>query len=256
MADAFCATMTHVTHRTDHLPGHAFTSFDDRVRHLDEQHAMIEAMLTGWANQQQSRMLASNTIEVRVRLHPTIPEFTSEFPWRWRPGDVEDFTSSLLSGTNRRSHSTIRGYQLSIRLFCEFVTDQRYDWPNECLRHFGDHPVQICHRWNTVEHLAEFEGRPEVRALTYDEVQHFPMSATNGSRRSAGAAGRERWRHCEMPRSSRPSTPGLSGDERWPGLTSPTCDTTRTHHSGNHWACFRSATERPSGAGHRAAATS
>lgn len=174
------------------LAGHAQSLLDDRVRHLDEHRAVFEAMLTGWANQQQSRMLASNTIEVRLRLLRRFQEFTGEFPWRWGPGDVEDFTSSLLSDTKRRSHSTIRGYQLSIRLFCDFVTDQRYAWPNECLRRFGDHPVQICHSWNTVEHLSEFEGRPEVRALTYDELQHFfdvcdERVASIGRRRRKGS---------------------------------------------------------------------
>lgn len=88
-------------------------------------------------------------------------------------GGCGEFTASLLSGTRRLSHSTIRNYQLAIRLFCEFITDHRYDWSSECVRRFGEHPIQICHHWNTVEHLSEFEGRPEVRALTYDELQTF-----------------------------------------------------------------------------------
>jgi hypothetical protein len=60
-----------------------------------------------------------------------------------------------------------------VRLFCEFITDGRYRWGEECQKRFGTHPVQICHRWNTSAHLAEFEGRPGVRALTYDELERF-----------------------------------------------------------------------------------
>ena len=39
------------------------------------------------------------------------------------------------------------------------------------MRRFGAPPVQICHEWNTAEHVSEYEGRPGRRALTYDEVQ-------------------------------------------------------------------------------------
>ena len=31
--------------------------------------------------------------------------------------------------------------------------------------------MQICHEWNTVAHVVDYEGRPARRALTYDEVQ-------------------------------------------------------------------------------------
>ena len=31
----------------------------------------------------------------------------------------------------------------------------------------------MCHEWNTVAHLNDYEGRPERRPLTYDEVQRL-----------------------------------------------------------------------------------
>jgi len=34
-------------------------------------------------------------------------------------------------------------------------------------------PVQVCHEWNTVAHLNEYEGKPQRRPLTYDELQQF-----------------------------------------------------------------------------------
>jgi hypothetical protein len=54
-----------------------------------------------------------------------------------------------------------------------FITDSRYGWSAACLEEFGQFPVQVCHDWNAAEHVAEFEGRPGRRALTYDELQQF-----------------------------------------------------------------------------------
>ena len=41
-----------------------------------------------------------------------------------------------------------------------------YGWAAECETRFGTHPVQICQPWNTAVHRAEFEARPQRRALT------------------------------------------------------------------------------------------
>jgi hypothetical protein len=37
--------------------------------------------------------------------------------------------------------------------------------------HDGRAPAQILHEWNSVTHVAEFEGQPGRRPLTYEEVQ-------------------------------------------------------------------------------------
>jgi site-specific recombinase XerD len=67
--------------------------------------------------------------------------------------------------------STLRGYQVSLRLFVEFICDQRYGWPAVCVHRFGQAPTAVLHEWNSMVHAAEFEGRPGRRPLTYDEVQ-------------------------------------------------------------------------------------
>ncbi|WP_228769862.1 tyrosine-type recombinase/integrase [Actinokineospora alba] len=141
------------------------------VRHLDPETAVFDAMLSGWERQQQSRFLRPETMAPRVRLIRRFAEFAGLYPWRWTPGEVEAFTADLVSGARPRAHSTIRGYQLTIRLFCEFITDPRYGWPTECEQRFGQVPAQICHEWNTVAHLSDVEGQPGRRALTYEEVQ-------------------------------------------------------------------------------------
>lgn len=67
----------------------------------------------------------------------------------------------------------MRGYQGELRLFMEFLTDPRYDWSARCLTAFGTAPRQICHEWNTLEHLSDFEGKPTRRPLTFDEVEQL-----------------------------------------------------------------------------------
>lgn len=153
------------------LEGAAHLVLASGVRHLDEAAAVFEAMLEGWDRQQRSRFLRVETIAPRVRLLRRFAEFTGQYPWQWGPGEVEAFTTELVSGPAPLAHSTVRGYQLTLRLFCEFITDARYGWPAECEQRFGEVPAQICHEWNTVAHLVEVECRPGRRALTYEEVQ-------------------------------------------------------------------------------------
>lgn len=143
------------------------------VVHLDEEQAVFEAMLEGWARQQKSRMLGDSTIDARGALLRRFRDFADTYPWEWTAGDVEDFTVSLMSGPGRRAPSTIRGYHLSLRMFCDYLMDGRYEWPRVCRDRFGQVPSQVCHEWNTVVHLNDYEGHPARRPFTYDELQHL-----------------------------------------------------------------------------------
>ena len=86
---------------------------------------MFEAMLRGWARQQTSRQLSITTIEQRESHVRRFGKFTNDWPWSWTPTDVEDWTASLRSG-RARAHSTVRGYQNAVGLFCDYRTDTRY----------------------------------------------------------------------------------------------------------------------------------
>jgi hypothetical protein len=79
--------------------------------------AVFEAMLAGWRAQQCSRLLAAATVEWRERIVRRFAAFTDELPWRWTAGDVEEWTSELLSGAGH-AHSTIRAYQGAVSCFC------------------------------------------------------------------------------------------------------------------------------------------
>ncbi|MFK5634246.1 tyrosine-type recombinase/integrase [Ornithinimicrobium sp. LYQ103] len=153
------------------VPGAAELVLAPGVVHLDEPAAVYEAMLAGWGRQQKSRLLADGTVEPRLALVRRFAEFTGTRPWEWTAADVEDFTASLMSGKGRLAASTIRGYHVTLRLFCDYLLDGRYGWVGQCDRRFGAVPSQVCHDFNTAAHLVEYEGSPARRPFAYDEVQ-------------------------------------------------------------------------------------
>ncbi|HWR48438.1 MAG: tyrosine-type recombinase/integrase [Pseudonocardiaceae bacterium] len=157
------------------LAGAAHLELVSGVAQLRPEDAMVEAMLRGWRAQQASRGLREATIIARERLVRSFVEFSNEYPWRWTPAHVDEWSLSL-TGERHLAPSTIRSYQCDLRLFTEFVTDNaRYGWASACEREFGPgvHPVPIVHEWNSIAHLNDYEGNPEARAFTREELQRF-----------------------------------------------------------------------------------
>ena len=157
------------------LAGAAHLELVSGVAQLRPEDAMVEAMLRGWAAQQAARGLREETISARERLVRQFAEFTNEYPWRWTPAHVDEWSLSL-TGERHLVPSTIRSYQCDLRLFTEFLTDNaRYGWASACEREFGPgvHPVPIVHEWNSIAHLNAYEGNPEARAFTREELQRF-----------------------------------------------------------------------------------
>ena len=134
---------------------------------------LFDQMLAGWTAQQTSRMLAAQTIRYRVSQVRRFADFCGTPPWEWSAGDIEEWTTSLVSGDRALSVSTMRAYQNSVGLFCDYLTDRRYGWTERCMEAFGTHPVQVCHEWNTVVHTGDHEARPTVRPLSRQELQAF-----------------------------------------------------------------------------------
>lgn len=153
------------------VPGSASVVLADGVSFLHPEDAVLDAMLEGWAAQQHSRLLAASTVENRGFTVRRFVVFTNEYPWRWGPADVEEWTSSLVG--EGLAHSTIRNYQMAVGLFLAYVCDARYGWAERCEGCFGTHPVQIFHEWNTAVHRSDGEGRPERRPLSRLELQRF-----------------------------------------------------------------------------------
>ncbi|MFJ9843821.1 tyrosine-type recombinase/integrase [Kitasatospora sp. NPDC101155] len=141
------------------------------VVHLDPPPAVFRAMIEGWAVQQRTRFLKATTIQARIELVKRFAAYTNEYPWQWQAAEVEAFIDHLRSQPRPIVVSTARGYQNTLRLFMEYVTDARYGWQHVCEGEFGQVPTQILHEWNTVAHVTDYEGDPRRRPLTYDEVQ-------------------------------------------------------------------------------------
>ena len=155
------------------LAGAAHLELVSGVVQLRPQDAMVEAMLRGWRAQQAARGLAGG--------HGRRPgsgwcagSWSSPTSTRGggRPAHVDEW-SLWLTSEKHLAPSTIRGYQGELRLFSEFLIDARYGWVVACEEAFGTHPVPICHEWNTIAHLNDYEGRPEARPFTREEMQRF-----------------------------------------------------------------------------------
>ncbi|MHB8246090.1 MAG: tyrosine-type recombinase/integrase [Acidimicrobiales bacterium] len=156
------------------LAGSAQLELVSGVAQLRPEDATFEAMLRGWRAQQVARGLRAETIGARERLVRRFAAETNEYPWRWGPRHVEEWTLCLTAELHL-APSTIRGYQVDLRLFGDYLTDPRYGWARICEDSFGEgvFPVAICHEWNTIAHLSDYEGNPEARPFSREELQRF-----------------------------------------------------------------------------------
>ena len=80
------------------LAGAAHLELVSGVVQLRPEDAMVEAMLRGWRAQQTARGLREDTIDPRERLVRRFVEFTNEYPWRWMPAHVDEWSLSLTGG--------------------------------------------------------------------------------------------------------------------------------------------------------------
>lgn len=176
----------------DHGAARALAS--PNVVQLDPERALFDAMLRGWENQQRARFLKESTIGARIRLVRRFAEFSDLYPWQWTPAEAEAWVSSLRSGAMPLKLSTLRSYEIELRVFCDFLLDSRYGWVKECSERFGQAPRQVFYEDNSIIHVGEYEGDPSRRPLSYDEVQAL-FDAADGR----AAKIRERGRKGALP---------------------------------------------------------
>lgn len=134
---------------------------------------VFDAMLDGWRAQMLARGLAVGTIETRCRLVRRFQEFCGEFPWQWRPVDIEDFLSTRRSGDRPISLTTLRSDSNAVAMFCAYLTHPAYGWTEFCEKTFGDIPSQICFDWNRPRHTTDDAMPPARRAFTKEELQRL-----------------------------------------------------------------------------------
>ncbi|WP_159930967.1 MULTISPECIES: tyrosine-type recombinase/integrase [Nocardia] len=128
-------------------------------------------MLRGWERQLLGgRRLAPRTVRGYLSPVRRFWGFTAEYPWHWTAAHFDEWMVDLVV-VHRRRKSTLRAYQGAVQDFCAYVTSPHYGWIAECENRFGTHPVQICHEWNTAAHLVDYEGGPDRRPMTREEIQ-------------------------------------------------------------------------------------
>ena len=110
------------------LPGAVGLVLAGNVVPLDPEPAVLAAMLEGWGRQQRARFLQNRTIAARARLVRRVAEFSGQYPWQWNAAEIEAFFGSLRCGGRPAAASTARGYQVTLRLFLDYLTDARYGW--------------------------------------------------------------------------------------------------------------------------------
>ncbi|HET9247343.1 MAG TPA: tyrosine-type recombinase/integrase [Xanthobacteraceae bacterium] len=148
--------------------------------------ALFEEMLEGWRRQQLSRRLSAPLIDGRERIVRRFAEFGG-WPWQWTSAQVEAWIAA-----GGWAHSTVRSYQGAVAVFLGYVCDPCYGWVAECEQRVGARPVQVCHEGNRAVHVADYEGRPERRPLTRQELQAFFDAADDRVERAA-ASRRKGW---------------------------------------------------------------
>ena len=181
------------------LAGSARLELVSGVVQLRPEDAMLEAMLRGWRAQQAARGLREDTIAPRERLVRRFGEFTGEYPWQWSPGHMDEWSLHL---TGRGAPGAVDDPRLPGHAAAVHrVPRGRTVWLGGGVRggvRPGRHPVAICHEWNTIAHLNDYEGNPEARPFTREEMQRFldyadeqVERAAKGKRKGALAAYRD-----------------------------------------------------------------
>jgi integrase len=120
-----------------------------------------------------ARGLVPATIKARCAVVSRFQAFTGEFPWSWRPVDIEDFLADLRSRDKPISLTTLRAYSNGVAMFCAYLTHQGYGWGEFCERTIGDVPSQICFEWNTPRHTTDDAVPPTRRSFSKAELQHL-----------------------------------------------------------------------------------
>lgn len=165
---------------------------DDTVGLLRADERVFGALLDGWSAQMLARGLQTNTIKNRWGVVRRFQSFSGEFPWSWRPVDLEDYFAERRSGDRPISLTTLRADSNAVAMFCSFLTNPAYGWAKLCEQTFGDIPTQICFDWNTPRHTADDAVPTARRAFTRAELAQL-FTVLDDEVDAGHAAGGKRW---------------------------------------------------------------
>lgn len=152
------------------MAGSARLVLVDGVALLHPEDQIFQAMLLGWRNQGLARNLAPSTVQAREAQVRAFAGHANLFPWQWTAQVADEWFGDLRS-VRRCTRATVRGYQVAVRGFCNYLTDPAYGWAAVCEQRFGTHPVQVINEVNAAVHVADVESEPVKRAFTRVELQ-------------------------------------------------------------------------------------
>ena len=95
---------------------------------------VFEAMLDGWRAQMLARGLTTGVILTRCAVITRFQKFAGDYPWHWRPVDLDDFMADRRSGGRPVKLSTLRTDSNTIAMFCAYVASPAYGWSELCER--------------------------------------------------------------------------------------------------------------------------
>ena len=147
--------------------------FGEGVRPLQMRPSVFDAALEGWRRQMSARYLSEGTKRRGVQIVRRFVAETESWPWEWTALLVDEWLEDLASAPKRRSVSTLRNYQMVLRAFLDYLTDERYPWVAICEVEFDVRPMQVIDERNAIVHNVEYEGRPGRRPLSREELAMF-----------------------------------------------------------------------------------
>jgi integrase/recombinase XerC len=179
------------TLRNDRARAALASVFGEGVRPLRMTEAVFDAVLVGWARQQSARHLSEATKRRGAAMVTRFRAETGLWPWEWTSLRVDEWLEDLASPPKRRSVSTLRSYQATLRTFLDYLIDERYPWVAICEAEFGVRPVQVIDERNAIAHVVEYEGRAGRRPLSREELVMFfdHCDARVADRRARGRKG-------------------------------------------------------------------
>lgn len=149
-----------------------------------ERQQLFEAMLLSWTRHQPASLLVDETVAEKVGAIRLFASFTNAYPWTWTSDDVAEFWAELrVRGVDRMR---LRSYQMWLKLFCDYLLDERYGWSEKCQQRFG----RLPERFSDTPDADSTTGKGASRALTRAELQAL-LKYADEQVRDATALGRK-----------------------------------------------------------------
>jgi integrase/recombinase XerC len=133
------------------------------------QNEMFNEMLRGYATMLLAAGRDRGSVGKLLQMLRGFVVWADAWPWEWTAQDVDEWSADMRD--RGLALSTLRNRQGVVRRFCEYAVNPQYPWLERCREEFGQVPEQVCHEWNTIRHIEEYDHLPERREISRDELR-------------------------------------------------------------------------------------